>query len=140
MKTQTGRTILRLAIEYLLIVLPILIYVTLEAIHHGDVAHLLRSPEWSIATIFLALQTVRLFVEGMDRHYGRLLAVALITVLVILVTAASINIYMGMEFEAASQLWGLLATKWFLLLAATFFFVYFAGAAIWADEIMEAGK
>jgi hypothetical protein len=128
------RTIVRLVIEYLLITLPIIIYITLEAIHQKSAAYLLQSPEWSIATIFLSFQTVRLFLEGMERDRGRLICVALVTLLVLLVTAASINTYMGLESGLDAQSWTLLVTKWVLLAAATLFFVYFAGAAIWAQE------
>jgi hypothetical protein len=136
MPTCTSRTVVRLAIEYLLITLPIVIYTSLEALHEGSVAPLLHSPEWSIATIFLAFQTVRLFVENMDRTSGRLMAIVLVIVLMLLITAASINTYMGLETKThQSPL--LVLTRWALLLAASLFFVYFAGAAIWTDEAAE---
>jgi hypothetical protein len=133
-QTPTARTATRLAIEYLLITLPIVIYATLEAIHQHRAALLLLSPEWSIATIFLALQTVRLFVEGMDRLRGRLLAVVLVIVQVVLISSASINIYMGLEAGIETQSWPLLATRWALLAIASLFFVCFAGSAIWSEE------
>lgn len=42
--------------EYLLIILPVLIYVSIEAIHKEEMSFVLTSPEWSIATIFLLFQ------------------------------------------------------------------------------------
>jgi hypothetical protein len=134
MTSAKFRTIIRLAIEYLLITLPIIIYVTLEAIHQGDAVYLLQSPEWSIATIFLSCQTVRLFLEGLERDRGRLVGVVLVVALVVLIVVASINIYMGLDSEPEGQSWMVLVTKWGLLTVATLFFVYFAGATIWAQE------
>lgn len=40
--------------EYLIITIPVGIYVSLEALHKNDWNYLYKSPEWSIATIFLA--------------------------------------------------------------------------------------
>lgn len=124
----------------MLVTLPIVIYATLEAIHQHRLALLLLSPEWSIATIFLALQTVRLFVEGTERGGGQLLAVVLVIIQMALITSASINIYMGLEAGIATQSWALLGVRWTLLVIASLFFVCFAGAAIWSEETKETAQ
>lgn len=134
MPSAKRRTLMRLVIEYLLITLPIVIYVSLEAVHRQDAGPLLHSPEWSIATIFLTFQTLRLFIEGMHKSRSELMAVLLLIVFVVLIAAATVNIHMGFVAGLESQSWRLLGTRWFLLLAATIFFVCFAGAAIWVEE------
>lgn len=132
MPSPVVRTSCRLVFEYALVTMPIAGYVGLEALHGKNPALLLTSPEWSIATILLALQTARLFVEGVAGQGGRLIAVALLMVMAVLLPAAGINAYMGLE--ATAQSWGLLLTRWGLFLAASALFICFAGSALWAEE------
>jgi hypothetical protein len=80
----------------------------------------------------LALQTARLFVEGIAGQGGRLITVALLMVMAVLLPAAGINAYMGLE--ASTQSWALLLTRWGLFLAASALFICFAGSALWAEE------
>lgn len=42
--------------EYLLIVLPVLLFITLEAAHSNSWSKMWKSPEWAIATLFLVLR------------------------------------------------------------------------------------
>jgi hypothetical protein len=114
------------------VTLPIAGYIGLEALHRQDPKLLVTSPEWSIATILLAMQTARLFVEGIAGQGGRLITVALLLVMAVLLPTAGINAYMGLE--ASTQSWGLLLTRWGLLLVASILFVCFAGSALWAEE------
>src|SRR5215510_6978040 len=51
---EAAQACLSACYEYLLITLPVALYVVLEAIHKGDATFCLWSPEWAIATIFLA--------------------------------------------------------------------------------------
>lgn len=51
--------------EYLLVTLPVGLYVTLEAIHRERFLFLVVSPEWAIATIFLAFQGVTLYARNL---------------------------------------------------------------------------
>jgi hypothetical protein len=139
-QSPTARVVLRLTIEYLTITLPILIYVGSEAVHSASASLLLRSPEWSIATIFLAFQTLRVFIEGSNGRDGRLLTVMLLIPAVLLVFAAGTNVYMGLEVGVESQSWGLLITRWGLLVVATVLFVCFAGSAIWSEEIDKVSR
>jgi hypothetical protein len=111
---------------------PIAGYVGLEALHRKDAMLLLTSPEWSIATILLTLQTARLFVEGIAGQGGRIITVALLLVMALLLPAAGINAYMGLE--ASTQSWGLLLTRGGLFMGASAMFICFAGSALWAEE------
>lgn len=56
--------------EYLLVTFPVALYVLLEAVHKEKADFFLISPEWSIATIFLAFQGFSLYVQAL-RRIGR---------------------------------------------------------------------
>jgi hypothetical protein len=57
--------------DYLLLTLPVAGYVAIESIHKGNWTYLLLSPEWSVATIFITLQTYRIYTESIDTHVSR---------------------------------------------------------------------
>lgn len=132
MSPQMWKAVMRLASEYLLITLPILIYVGLEALHHNALSYILISPEWSIGTIFVLLQTYRIFSEEVHSHISRRISDLLIILLVLVVTAASLNAYIAMHQETPT-----LATmlfKWVLFISASAIFIYVAGAAFYKAE------
>jgi hypothetical protein len=52
--------------EYLGLVLPVLLYVMLEAFHDKGPMFLLTSPEWGIATCFLGIHGPSVFEEELD--------------------------------------------------------------------------
>ena len=64
---EAAQACLSACYEYLLITLPVALYVVLEAIHKADATFCLWSPEWAIATIFLAFQGHALY----RRHLAR---------------------------------------------------------------------
>jgi hypothetical protein len=130
---RVRRTLLKLAIEYLLLTFPILLYVSIEAIHHSDPKYLITSPEWSIATIFVLLQTYRLYSEEMKSVIGQRFGHFLVIILAMFAAGAAINIYLGMDNILVPS-WPVVFTKWGLLLVSTALFVYVAGAAIYATE------
>ena len=130
MSIHARETVLELLLEYVLITLPVLVYVGLEALHHQSVAYLTTSPEWSVATMFLLLQTFRLQNKAVASDFSRNFSELLVIVLLVFAIAASINIHMSMQTVPLT--WGLVATKWALFVAASAMFVYIAGAAIYA--------
>jgi hypothetical protein len=130
---QARRAILKLAIEYFLLTLPIVIYVAIEALHHGDAGYLITSPEWSIATIFILLQTYRLYSEEMKSVVGQRFGQFLVIVLVLVAIGAALNIYLGMKDVHSPSMY-VLAAKWGLLIVSSVVFVYVAGAALYAAE------
>lgn len=82
--------------EYLMIVLPVAIYIVMEAFHHHHWKLVLESPEWAIATIFLAFHGAVLYVQnlkksGLELSETTLLLLAM-AVLVVIV-AAIVNAY-----------------------------------------------
>jgi len=139
MSIRVRRTVLRLAAEYFLLTFPILLYVGIEALHRSNAKFLIASPEWSIATIFVLLQTYRLYSEEMKSSIGQRLGHCLVIVIAMVAAGAAINIYLGME-EVRDPSWSTLFTswgflvKWGLLLVSTALFVYVAGAALYAAE------
>lgn len=133
MKPIIRITILKLTIEYFLLVLPILIYVSLEALHHNDGWYILKSPEWSVATIFIVIQTVRMHLESIGDSWNRSFTVLLIILLGIVAMTAGINIYVALH-DVANQSIGTMMTKWMLYFISSLFFVLVAGASIFAAE------
>ena len=136
MTILVSRTLLRLTNEYLQLTCPILLYVSIEAIQHNDLSYLGTSPEWSIATIFILLQTYRIYSEEMKSVIGQLFGQTLVMILVICAVAASINIFVGISY-AHSPTAAILIFKWGILLASTLIFLYVAGAALY---VAEGGK
>lgn len=127
------RTLLRLAAEYIIITLPIAIYVTLEAISDQKAAFLYRSPEWSIATVFLIVQTIRMYLEEMHGSVGRSFSYILMLILTVVTLAAGVNIYVSLG-DVQNQATATVAVKWVLFVIASLLFIYIAGAAIYAAE------
>lgn len=86
--------------EYLMIVLPVGMYVGMEAYHHHHWMLMLESPEWAIATIFLSFHGAVLYVKhlkssGRELSETTLLLIGLAVVVVIF--AAVINAYADLE-------------------------------------------
>jgi hypothetical protein len=133
MSRRARRVVLKLLIEYILVTLPILVYVLLEAFAHANPLFLFTSPEWSIATIFLTLQMIRICLEGLRDVTGRLLNHLLVIALVAITLCGSVNIYVSLQ-APPSFLSLPMIVKWGLFAIATALFVYIAGAAIYASE------
>jgi len=133
MLARRQRTVLRLLVEYLLLTLPVLIYVGLEAVHHDSAMYVVKSPEWSVATMFVSLQTYRLHMEQNRKSgAGYRLGDVLVILLVVVVVAAAINAFLALNAERPS--WTLIGIKWALFGLATVSFVYIAGAAFYKVE------
>ena len=127
------RTLLRLTAEYIIITLPIAIYVTLEAISDASGAFLYRSPEWSIATVFLIVQTIRMYLEEMHGSVGRSFSYILMLLLTVITLAAGVNIYVSLS-DIQKQATATVAVKWGLFVIASLLFIYIAGAAIYEAD------
>ena len=133
MTIRGTQTILRLAVEYIIVVSPIVIYAVLEAIRKDDVIHIFRSPEWSIATIFLTVQAIKLYFEQLRQSLDPMLSVLLTLLLTGITLAAAINIYIALG-APEHQSMGTQTSKWILFLVATIVFVFVAGGAIYGTE------
>lgn len=133
MNVQVRRTLLKLAGEYIVVTAPIIIYVVLEAVHDADASFLYKSPEWSIATIFLLIQTIRIYLDEMHGSVGRLFSSILVLFLAIITIAAGVNMYIGLG-DVHHQSLITVIVKWTLFGMSSMVFVYVAGAAIYAAE------
>jgi hypothetical protein len=132
MNSQFRLTILKLVVEYCLLTLPVAAYVAIESIHKEKWSYLLLSPEWSVATIFITLQTYRLYTESIDTHISRRFADLFLIFLVSLSFALAINIYLATDVSCPS--WSILVVKWSLFAGSSILYVYVAGAAIYSKE------
>jgi hypothetical protein len=133
MSIRGTHTVLRLVVEYIIVTAPILVYVVLEAIKKGEAIHILRSPEWSIATVFLTVLAIKMYIERMHQNFDPLLSILLILLLTGVTLAAAVNTYIALG-SAENQSMGTLMSKWFLFLIATTIFVLIAGGAIYGTE------
>ena len=135
--SRVTQTVLKLIVEYVTITAPILIYTAIEAVYKDEFFHLIRSPEWSIATIFLTIQTFRTFREDMEESSSHVMSNLLMLGLAGVTLIASINVYIALG-NPADQSLSTIITKWALFLVASVGFVYVAGAAIYASETEDA--
>lgn len=103
---EAKRALLASFYEYFLITLPVGLYVGLEALHRGDLHFGWRSPEWAIATVFLAFQSLSLYRQGLKRtgrsisepSFGLFALGALIVIV-----SASINAFKALEDNSTAS-------------------------------------
>lgn len=110
--------------EYVLIVIPIAIYVTLEAAHK-DVKHFIKSPEWAIASIFLCFQAIALYYKhmaGSPRRINIEFLGFLLLFIVVITVASAINAYVSLE-EIENTKGKVLLRLVLLTISSTCFFV-----------------
>ena len=98
-RNKAGQAILTALYEYLLITIPVGLYIGLEAVH-SDWKILVSSPEWSVATIFLLFQGLTLYVRHLGGTGARVSGVkigvlALLSLVIAVFTV--INIYKSLE-------------------------------------------
>lgn len=87
-KTSVGEAL----VEYLVLVLPVAIYVGLESYHKHEFAYFYESPEWAIATVFLQFQGAYLFIKhSTKRRAGKLSEwrVTLLSLVALMIVVAS---------------------------------------------------
>jgi len=108
--------------EYALVILPVFIYVSLEALHKG-MEHLVTSPEWAIASIFLCFQSASLYLKGLlhtgKKINGVFIGLLYMIVLLIIVSAV-LNANMAMEESGNSVL--SIGIRLFLITVSTIIF------------------
>ena len=99
-QNKTGLAILTAFYEYLLITIPVGLYIGLEAIHEHHWISMVHSPEWAVATIFLLFQGVSLYIRHLSSAGARIAPVsigllALISLTIIAFTV--INAYTSLD-------------------------------------------
>jgi hypothetical protein len=116
--------------EYLLITAPILIYVSLEAWNSSQLEDFAASPEWSMATVFLAFQGSSLYRKHLALT-GRQLSEPWLDLLrlsaTIITFAASINIYISLRCNSMSAIIFRLVL---FGVSSVFFLVFVAGGKL----------
>lgn len=115
--------------EYLLVTMPVGLYVTLETVHRGHLAYFFFSPEWSIATIFLAFQALSLYIRGVKGMKARLSPASMgILALgaVLVIVFASINAYQSLAHETGM----LIKLRLSLFLLMSLLFLLLVGGAL----------
>ena len=93
--------------EYILVTLPVAIYVMLEALHRKEWIVLLTTPEWSIATIFLSFISLNRYRSALEKSGRKIFEpiFGLISILtLILIVGATLNAYLSMEEESGGAI------------------------------------
>lgn len=124
--------VIRIAEEFLLINMPILLYVLVES-HHREMSFwvgVVTSPEWCIGTAVMSFQAIRLYVYGTSggpkKSPGVIVALLLFACLV--TALAFYLLSMHVHTDANIRL------KWATFAGATLFFLIFGGAGLWGEE------
>lgn len=98
--TKTNQAVLSACYEYLLVTVPVGLYIALEAKHEREVSLFVTSPEWAMATIFLLFQGISLYFRHLTSTGARVSAInlsllSLISLVVMTVTV--VNAYTSLS-------------------------------------------
>jgi hypothetical protein len=122
------KVILPTIYEYLLILLPVAIYVGIESMHRGFF-HFIRSPEWAIASIFLSFQGTALYFRHLNFSDRKpnfdFLGVLLLGVIAITITS-TLNAYASLDDLHNTDGKVVLRLGLLLLSSVAFFILVFA--------------
>jgi protein-S-isoprenylcysteine O-methyltransferase Ste14 len=109
--------------EYLLITLPVGIYVWLEAEHKHDYTYLVKTPEWAIATIFLLFVGLNKY-QHVIKKSGRQFFEPIINIIAIaalvLIILAILNARSSLDIETDGKI---IARIIYFIIASLFFFM-----------------
>jgi len=125
------KVILPALYEYFLVVLPVFLYVFMEALHKG-MYFLVSSPEWAIASIFLCFQASSLYVKGL-LHTGKKINGVFIGVLylfvLVMIVSAILNANMAMD-ENGNTLASIMVRLLIIMISTFTFFVLVCSSKI----------
>jgi hypothetical protein len=98
--TKINQAVLSAIYEYLLVTVPVGLYIALEAKHEHEASLFLTSPEWAVATIFLLFQGISLYFRHLTSTGAKVSGInisllALISLVVMTVTV--VNAYTSLE-------------------------------------------
>ena len=132
-QSKAGQALLTAFYEYLLITVPVGLYIGLEATHNHHWGLLVHSPEWSMATIFLLFQGLSLYLRHLTGAGGKVSAVSvgLMALTSLLITAFTlVNAYTSLEADKNTR--GAIVFRLGLfLLTSVGFMVMVAGAKLY---------
>lgn len=101
-QNKAGQAILAAFYEYLLITVPVGLYIGLEAFHQHSWSLVIRSPEWSMATIFLLFQGLSLYVRNLTGAGAKVsgASIGLLALISLVITVFTlINAYTSLDPE-----------------------------------------
>jgi hypothetical protein len=92
--TKTNQAVLSACYEYLLVTVPVGLYIALEAKHDREISLFVTSPEWAMATIFLLFQGISLYFRHLTNSGAKVSAInisllSLISLVVMTVTVVN---------------------------------------------------
>lgn len=122
-----------IAYEYLLVTVPVGIYVALEATRKNELAILWRSPEWAIATIFLLFQGLSLYIRHLSSTGAKLSAatIGLLALIgVVITTTTLINAYRTLDAQENTKL-AIFVRLALFVFASVAFWVFVAAAQLY---------
>jgi hypothetical protein len=132
-QNKAGQAILTAFYEYLLITVPVGLYIGLEARHQQHWELMLHSPEWAVATVFLLFQGLSLYVRHLAGTGARVspVSIGLLALMSLLITAFTlINAYTSLD--AANNTQGSIVFRLGLfLLTSIGFMLMVAGAKVY---------
>jgi hypothetical protein len=128
-----GQALLTAFYEYLLITLPVGLFVTLDASHKQEPHFLWHSPEWAIATIFLLFQGLSLYVRLLSNSGAKVspTSIGLLALVSLPITALTvINAYRALDEHGNTPgsiairltLFGLVSAAFLLLVGGAKFY------------------
>jgi hypothetical protein len=97
---KTNQAVLTACYEYLLVTVPVGLYVALEAKHAGNVSLFVTSPEWAVATIFLLFQGISLYFRHLNSTGARVSAInlsLLCLISLVIMTITVVNAYTSLD-------------------------------------------
>ncbi|WP_299336334.1 hypothetical protein [uncultured Psychroserpens sp.] len=124
------RDILPVIYEYLLIILPVSIYISLEAMHKHDWTYFFKSPEWGIAIIFLSFQGVALYLKSLSSTNKKINHnfIGLLFLIVVVVTIAAIlNSFISLDYKENNFMKISIRITLLFISSASFFILVLSG-------------
>lgn len=121
-------------VEFMIIVLPVAFYISAEAFVKSDSSWLFRSPEWSIASIFLCFQGLKFYKElGPSRAIETLMSLLFLifVVFTLYIVIAELN---GLDKKWAQPQAINCVLKFLLFAIATFAFATLVGTATYLEK------
>lgn len=116
--------------EYLIISLPVGIYVILECLHQNDWTRFVTSPEWSIVTIFLAFISLSRYVSTIKKAgttvFEPIIGIMSVVILLVIICAI-LNAKASIDKESYQAIY----FRIFLFSITTvFFFIFMTGTQL----------
>lgn len=112
--------------EFLVLILPVFIYVYMEARHKHDWSYMFTSPEWGIATIFLCFQGAAFYTKSLtlrtDKRINSTFLNLIYLIVLIVTIGATLNSFDSLDSESNNKM-KIMVRLVLLFFSIVFFFV-----------------